>query len=83
MSKAREIGYTVVWSRDNSTYRLPPNFYEPLKTAWMAGKPFFEATTFWGGPIVIKLSIVESVQLSTPESIKLYEAEVEEEKYKE
>lgn len=71
----KETGFAIIWTKEQSTYRIIPEDFEALKAAWRSGQAFFETQSYWGAQLIIKLSIVESIQLSTPESIRLYEEE--------
>lgn len=83
MVHPKETGFGIIWTKENSSYRVPPEDFARLKSEWLQGKAFFEGRTFHGAELVIKLGAVESIQLTTPESYKAFEEEKAQDKAEE
>lgn len=80
MTHPRDTGFGIIWTKENSSYRIPPEDFPRALADWMAGKTFYEGHTFHGGELIIKLGVVESIQLTTPESYKAFEEEQKQDK---
>jgi hypothetical protein len=69
MSRRRETGNGVAWTKGGSAYCIPPEDFSRLKTEWMSGRAFYEGRAFQGDPLTLKLGEIVSIQLFTPEGI--------------
>ena len=68
--KLRDEGACFVYSKSSKRpYILPRSDFERFKTAWMAGKAFYEGVGFYGSPLVLKLGDVVGVINDIPESM--------------
>lgn len=66
--------------KDGSHWALPTETWHAVKSAWMAGKAFWEGESAWGDPIVVKLGDITGLCYKTAAGLALQDAETEEER---
>jgi hypothetical protein len=67
VKRKSETGYAVAWLKDNkSCYAIPAEDYAQLKEAFVSGRAMYEGRGYEGDDLVLRLDLVESIQLRTP-----------------
>lgn len=77
MKRQREDGCVFAYCKsDGSAYAFPRQQHEALKSAWMAGKAFYEGSGFYGAPLTVKLGDIVAIIDASPETLAAQRADV-------
>lgn len=77
MRRQREEGAVFAYCKsDGSAYALTRDQHAAVKSAWMAGKAFYEGTGFYGSPLTIKLGDIVALIDASAETLAAQRADV-------
>lgn len=60
--RRRVTGCAIAWTKAGSVIAFPPEEFPALKSAWMAGRAFYEGHDYHGDELVVRLGDVVKVR---------------------
>jgi aryl-alcohol dehydrogenase-like predicted oxidoreductase len=67
--RKRELGYCECTLSSDGAWHLPRSEFTKVRAAWLKGARFVDTVDFYGSPLTIMLSTVESVADYAPERL--------------